>query len=145
MLGRARVRHPGGAGGLPLFADGRVALVRQYRHPPQVVLLEIPAGTLNEGEDPAACAARELVEEVGLRPRRLEHVVTYYTTPGLTNERMHIYFTDDVEPAAVALDPGEVIDIVRRPVAQLLELIDSGEIVDAKSLLGLSLLALRTL
>jgi ADP-ribose pyrophosphatase len=123
--------------------EGDVWLVRQYRHPPQQVLLEIPAGKLNENEDPAACAARELVEEVGLRPRRLDHVVTYYTTPGITNEQMHIYFTDDVEQADVAREPGEVLEIVRKPVSQLHDLIWSGEVVDAKTLLGLSLLALR--
>ena len=132
-----------GAVGIVCVHDGDVWLVRQYRHPPQAVLLEIPAGKLNESEDPAVCAARELVEEVGLRPRRLEHLVTYYTTPGITNERMHIYFTDDVEPAEGTTEAGEIIEVERWPVTKLRELIDSGEIVDAKSLLGLSLFALR--
>jgi ADP-ribose pyrophosphatase len=132
-----------GAVAIVCVHEGDVWLVRQYRHPPQEVLLEIPAGKLDENEDPAACAARELVEEVGLRPRRLEHWVTYYTTPGITNEQMHIYFTDDVEQAEVAREPGEVLEIVRKPIAQLRDLIWSGEIVDAKSLVGLSFLALR--
>jgi ADP-ribose pyrophosphatase len=132
-----------GAVAIVCVHKGDVWLVRQYRHPPREVLLEIPAGKLNENEDPADCAARELVEEVGLRPRRLVHLVTYYTTPGITNERMHIYFTDDVEEDEVAREPGEVLEIVRKPVAQLRDFIRSGEIVDAKTLLGLSLLALR--
>jgi ADP-ribose pyrophosphatase len=123
--------------------DGDVWLVRQYRYAPQRSLLEIPAGTLEPGEDPAACARRELVEEVGLHPRRLEHLVTYYTTPGITDERMHVYLTDDVDVAKVNTEPGEVIEIERRPLAQLRELIASGEIEDAKSLVGLSLYALR--
>ena len=123
--------------------EGDVWLVRQYRHPTGEALLEIPAGKLAEREDAQACAERELVEEVGLRPRSIEHVVTYYTTPGITNEKMHIYFTDDVEEAERALEPGEVVDVVRKPVSELRELIDGGEIRDAKSLLGLSLLALR--
>jgi ADP-ribose pyrophosphatase len=132
-----------GAVAIVCIHDGDIWLVRQYRHPTGEVLLEIPAGTLGAGEDPAACASRELVEEVGLRPQRLDHLVTYYTTPGITNEKMHIYFTDDVEDAERALEPGEVIDIVRKPVKQLRELIASGDIVDAKSMLGLSLVALR--
>jgi ADP-ribose pyrophosphatase len=132
-----------GAVGIVCVHEGDVWLVRQYRHPPQDVLLEIPAGKLDVDEDPAQCAARELVEEVGLRPRRLEHLISYYTTPGITNERMHLFFTDDVEGAEVNTEPGEVIEIERRPVGSVRDLITSGEIVDAKTLIGLSLLALR--
>jgi len=138
---REVVEHRG-AVGIVCVHEGDVWLVRQYRHAPQAVLLEIPAGKLDADEDPAHCAARELVEEVGLRPRTLEHLITYYTTPGMTNEQMHLYFTDDVERAEVNTDPGEVIEIERRPVASLRELIASGEIRDAKSLVGLSLVAL---
>jgi ADP-ribose pyrophosphatase len=140
---REVIEH-GGAVAIVCVHDGDIWLVRQYRHPAEDVLVEIPAGTLGRGEDPAACAARELVEEVGLRPRRLDHLITYYTTPGITNEKMHIYFTDDVTEAERALEPGEVVDVVRKPVAELRELIASGDIVDAKSLVGLSLLALRS-
>ena len=139
---REVIEH-GGAVGIVCVHEGDVWLVRQYRYAPGEALLEIPAGTLNEDEDPAACAERELVEEIGLRPRRLEHLITYFTTPGIANERMHLYFTDDVEEAQAHTDPGEVIEIERRPVAALRELITSGEIKDAKSLVGLSLLALR--
>jgi ADP-ribose pyrophosphatase len=133
----------GGAVGIVCVHEGDVWLVRQYRYAPGEALLEIPAGTLEEGEDPAACAARELVEEIGLRPRRLEHLITYFTTPGITNERMHLYFTDDVEQAKANTEPGEVLQIERRPIGKLRELIASGEIQDAKSLVGLSLVALR--
>jgi ADP-ribose pyrophosphatase len=133
-----------GAVAIVCVHDGDVWFVRQYRHAPEAMLLEIPAGTLREDEDPAVCAARELVEEIGLRPRRLEHLISYYTTPGITNERMHIYFTNDAEPAPVAREPGEVIEIERRPAAELRALIDSGEIADAKSLIGLMLTVLRS-
>jgi ADP-ribose pyrophosphatase len=138
---REVVEHRG-AVGIVCVHEGDVWLVRQYRYAPGEVLLEIPAGTLDEGEDPAACAERELVEEIGLRPRRLEHLMTYYTTPGIANERMHLFFTEDVEPAEAHTDPGEVIEIERRPLATLRELIVSGEIKDAKSLVGLSIVAL---
>ena len=139
---REVVEH-GGAVGIVCVHEGDVWFVRQYRHPTEQVLLEIPAGKLGPGEDPEACAARELVEEIGLRPKRLEHLVTYYTTPGFTNERLFLYFTDDVEPEPGTTDEGEVIEIERRPAARVRELITSGEIHDAKTLLGLAFLALR--
>ena len=139
---REVIEH-GGAVAVVCVHEEDVWLVRQYRHPTGEVLLEIPAGTLGRDEDPKACAARELEEEIGLRPRRLEHLVTCYTTPGITNEKMHIYFTEDVETADRALEPGEVVDVVRKPVAQLRDLIACGEVQDAKSLVGLGLLALR--
>ncbi len=140
---REVIEH-GGAVGVVCVHDGDIWLVRQYRHATEEVLLEIPAGKLSPGEDPAACAARELVEEVGLRPRHLEHLATYYTTPGFTNERFFLYFTDDVEPNPGSTDAGEVIEIERRPVSRARELLSSGEIADAKTLLGLAFLTLRS-
>lgn len=140
---REVIEH-GGAVGVVCVHEGDVWLVRQYRHPTGEVLLEIPAGKLGRGEQPEACAARELVEEVGLRPRRLDHLATYYTTPGFTNERFFLYYTDDVEPEAGSTDEGEVIEVERRPATSAHELIGSGEIQDAKTLLGLAFLVLRT-
>lgn len=140
---REVVEH-GGAVGIVCVHEGDVWLVRQYRHPTEEVLTEIPAGKLGPGEDPEACAARELVEEIGLRPKRLEHLATYYTTPGFTNERFFLYFTDDVEPESGSTDEGEVIEIDRRPASGARDLMTSGEIRDAKTLLGLAFLALRS-
>lgn len=140
---REVIEH-GGAVGVVCVHEGDVWLVRQYRHPTEEVLLEIPAGKLGPGEDPQGCAARELVEEIGLRPRRLEHLATYYTTPGFTNERFFLFFTDDVVPEAGSTDEGEVIEVERRPASNARELIESGEIRDAKTLLGLAFLALRS-
>lgn len=139
---REVVEH-GGAVGIVCVHEGDVWLVRQYRHATGEVLLEIPAGKLAPGEDPQACAARELVEEVSLRPRRIEHLATYYTTPGFTNELFHLYFTDDVEVEAGSTDEGEVIEVERRPADTAHTLLRSGEVKDAKSLLGLAFLALR--
>ena len=140
---REVIEH-GGAVGVVCVHEGDVWFVRQYRHATEEVLLEIPAGKLGRGEDPEACAARELVEEIGLRPRRLERLATYYTTPGFTNERFFLYFTDDVEPEAGTTDDGEVIEVERRPASSVRDLITSGEIRDAKTLLGLAFLALRS-
>jgi ADP-ribose pyrophosphatase len=139
---REVIEHSG-AVGVVCVHEGDVWLVRQYRHATGEILLEIPAGKLGPGEDPEECAARELVEEIGLRPRRLEHLATYYTTPGFTNERFFLYFTDDVEAAAAGTEAGEVLEVERRPAAAARQLLSSGEIGDAKTLLGLALLALR--
>lgn len=133
----------GGAVGVVCVHEENVVLVRQFRYATGERLLEIPAGKLDPDEDPVACARRELVEEVGLRPRTLEHLVTYYTTPGFTNERFHLYLCENALPEAGETDPGEVIEVVRRPVGDLRGLLRSGEVRDAKSLLGLAFLALR--
>jgi ADP-ribose pyrophosphatase len=140
---REVIEHRGAVGIVCIDGDD-VVLVRQYRHATTEELLEIPAGKLEAGEDPEVCAARELVEEVGLRPKRLEHLATFYTTPGFSNERFHLYFTDDVTSEAGGTDPGEIVTIERRPAESVKTLIESGEIRDAKSLLGLAFLALRS-
>jgi ADP-ribose pyrophosphatase len=140
---REVVEHRG-AVGIVCVDDGEIVLVRQYRHATGEELLEIPAGTLDPDESPEATAARELSEEVGLHPRSLEHLATYYTTPGFTNEKFHLYLCTDAELRPGETDEGEVIEVVRRPVGTVRELLGSGEIRDAKSLLGLSFLALRS-
>jgi ADP-ribose pyrophosphatase len=132
-----------GAVGIVCVDGSDIVLVRQYRHATGETMLEIPAGTLAPGEDPEACAARELVEEVNLRPARLELLARYYTTPGFSDETFHLYFTDDVSPEPGSTEAGEIIEVERHPVAGVRELLRSGEIRDAKSLLGLAFLALR--
>jgi ADP-ribose pyrophosphatase len=133
-----------GAAAILCVHDGDIIFVRQYRHPTNEVLLEIPAGIVDDGEEPEQTAARELVEEVGLRPRSIEHLVTYYAAPGFTDHSVAVFYTDDVEPAEQQLDEGEVIEIERRPLADVKRLLTSGEINDAKTLIALSFLALRT-
>ena len=133
-----------GAVGIVCIDNGEIVLVRQYRHATGEELLEIPAGKLDPGEEPAATAARELAEEVGLKPRSLEHLATYYTTPGFTNEKFYLYLCTESDVATAQLDEGEVLEIERRPLASVRELLASGEVRDAKTLLGLSFLALRT-
>jgi ADP-ribose pyrophosphatase len=140
---REVIEH-GGAVGIVCVHEREIWLVRQYRHATGEVLLEIPAGKLGPGEDPQGCAARELVEEVGLRPRRLEHLATYYTTPGFTNEQFHLYFTDDAVAEPGSTEAGEVIEVERYPAADVRALLRSGNVRDAKTLLGLAFLALKT-
>ncbi|HVL80056.1 MAG TPA: NUDIX hydrolase [Actinomycetota bacterium] len=139
---REVIEH-GGAVGMVVVHDGEVVLVRQYRHATGEVLLEIPAGRLEPGEEPEATARREMVEEVGLRAHALEHLATYYTAAGFSNELFHLYLAQECEPAAGETDEGEVLEVVRHPVGELDELISSGEVRDAKSLIGLLMLARR--
>ncbi len=142
LSSREVVEHRG-AVGVVCVHEGEIVLVRQYRHATGEELLEIPAGKLDQGEEPEATARRELVEEVGLCANTIEHLATYYTTPGFTDELFHLYLTMDATLEPGSTDPGEVLEVERRPLASLRDLLTSGEIRDAKSLLGLAFLALR--
>ena len=136
---REVVRHPGGAGGLPLFDDGRVALVRQYRHPARKELLEIPAGRIEAGETPAACAAREIEAEVGARAGRIEKLAEFYSTPGFCEEKLYVYLATDLAPAPQSLDDDEVLDVVHLPLAEAERLVHQGQIEDSKTIIALLL------
>ncbi len=138
---REVVRHPGGAGGLPVFADGRVALVRQYRHPARRELLEIPAGRIERGETPAECAAREIEAEVGARVGHLEKLAEFYTTPGFCEEKLYVYLATDLTPAPRQLDDDEVIEILYLPLAEAVRLAQQGGIEDSKTIIALLLAA----
>lgn len=136
---REVVRHPGGAGVLPLFADERVALVSQYRHPAGRALLEIPAGKLERGENPAACAARELEEEIGYRAGIIRELSVFYSTPGFCEEQLSVYLATELTPVPRRLDEDEVIDIVWLPMTEAVTLVHRGEIVDSKTIIALLL------
>ena len=140
---REVVRHPGSAVIIPVFDDGSVALVRQYRHPAVRYLLEAPAGTLNEREEPAIGAARELEEELGVVAERLEKLCEFFVSPGFLEEKMWVFLATNLTPTKQKLDADEIIEIVRIPFAQALEMISDGEIEDAKTIVGLMLAASR--
>ncbi len=140
---REVVRHPGSAVIIPVFDDGSVALVRQYRHPAVRYLLEAPAGTLNEREEPAIGAARELEEELGVVAERLEKLCEFFVSPGFLEEKMWLFLATNLTPTKQKLDADEIIEIVRIPFAQALEMINDGEIEDAKTIVGLMLAASR--
>ena len=140
---REVVRHPGSAVIIPVFDDGSVALVRQYRHPAVRYLLEAPAGTLNEREEPAIGAARELEEELGVVAERLEKLCEFFVSPGFLEEKMWLFLATNLTPTKQKLDADEIIEIVRIPFAQALEMISDGEIEDAKTIVGLMLAASR--
>jgi ADP-ribose pyrophosphatase len=131
------VLHPGGAGCLPLFDDGRVALVRQYRHPAGGELLEIPAGRIEAGETPEQTAERELEQEIGVRAARLEKLTEFYSTPGFCQEKLYVYLATGLTPGEQQLDHDEVIEIVHLPLAEALRMAREGEIEDAKTMIAL--------
>ncbi len=132
------IRHPGAAAVVPLHADGSVSLIRQFRYAAGGFIWEVPAGKL-DGEDPAVCAIRELAEEAGLAANRLTRLGTILTTPGFTDERIHLFLAEELSPAPQKLEADEVISVHRVPLQTALAMIVSGELVDAKSALALFL------
>ena len=140
---REVVHHNGSAVIVPIFDDGTVALVKQYRHPAVRYLLEVPAGTLAKGERPDAGAARELKEELGLVAARLEKLSEFFVSPGFCEEKMWVYLATELSEGEQALEDDEILDVVRLPIAEALEMITSGEIQDAKTIIGLMLAAPR--
>ncbi len=130
------VRHPGASAVVPFSSERDVLLIRQFRHAAGGTILEVPAGKL-DGEAPELCAARELEEEAGRRAGRLVRLASIWTTPGFTDEVIHLFAAFDLEPVPVRHDPDEVIEVIELPLAHALELIFAGELRDAKSALAL--------
>jgi ADP-ribose pyrophosphatase len=130
------VRHVGAVGVLPLTPDGDVLLVRQFRPPVRASLVEIPAGLLDvNGEDPAACASRELLEETGYRATTIEPLGDALTTAGFSDELVHLFWAR-TEPEPVGL-PEAGIEVLRRPLAEMVAAARAGLVPDAKTALAL--------
>ncbi len=136
---REVIVHPGAVAIVPLHANGEVSLVRQWRQPAGKTLLEIPAGTLEPDEEPAECAGRELMEEIGYRPGRLLHLFSSYLAPGYSSERLHTFLATDLTPARADADLDEAIEAVRLPLSEAAARVLAGEIEDAKTACGLLL------
>ena len=127
---------------VPLDSNGNVLLVEQYRKPAGQRLLEVPAGGMDEGETPEEATLRELQEEVGFTARRLQHLTTFWLTPGFCTEQMHAYLATELEPSSLAADDDEDLRVVPTPLDKILGLIRDNAICDAKSIAVL-LLALK--
>ena len=136
---REIVEHPGAIALIALDEGGRVLLVKQYRHAVRAVTLEIPAGTLEPGEEPLAAAQRELREETGYRAGQLDRLGGIYTAPGFSTEYIHFYLATQLTPDRLAMDDDEVIDLIRLPLSEAVDLIRAGQIDDGKSVSGLLL------
>jgi ADP-ribose pyrophosphatase len=137
------VVHPGSAVIAPVFEDGTVALVRQYRPAAEKELLELAAGTLEPGESPETCAARELEEEIGVTARRIEKLCEFYVSPGFLTEKMDVYLATEITATSQKLEADEILTVERHAFPALLEMVRSGEIEDAKSIIGIMLAATR--
>ena len=140
---REVVHHPGSAVIVPVFDDGTIALVRQYRHPAVRYLLEAPAGTLRRGEAPEEGAKRELEEELGVVSGRLEKLSEFFVSPGFCGEKMWVYLATELTETKQQLDEDEILVVVRIPFSQALSMITTGEIEDAKTIIGVMLAAPR--
>ena len=134
---REVVVHPVAAVILPMVDGDRLCLVRNYRHVVGETLLELPAGTLGVGEDPAVAAARELEEETGYRAGRWRKLLEFYASPGITTELMHLYLAEDLQPGTPHLEAGEELQAEILAWEEIERLLAAGQIRDAKSLVGL--------
>jgi ADP-ribose pyrophosphatase len=122
---------------IPIDADDNVLLVSQFRYPVEKELLEIPAGGIDTGEDPADAVRREMQEETGYLPEKVERLGGFYSSPGFCTEYLHLYLATDLTPSQLYAEDTESIRLVRTPIAEIPGLITSGSICDAKSIAGL--------
>ncbi|APC08714.1 NUDIX domain-containing protein [Neomoorella thermoacetica] len=134
---REVVEHPGAVAIIALDNDKNIYLVRQYRYPIERVTLEIPAGKLDSGEEPLTCAQRELAEEVGLAAAEWKPLLTFYSTPGFSNEIMHLFLATGLRSHREKADDDEFLEIVRVPLAEAAAMALGGAIQDAKSIAGI--------
>lgn len=135
-LGRRDILLHHGGSGVCAVRDGRICLVRQYRVALGRMSLEIPAGKLEAGEDPAVCAARELTEETGLVADRLELVAVSAGAPGFNNEKTHVYYAHGLHRGPASPDEGEFVDVVWLPLEDMMDAIHAGVIEDAKTVIS---------
>lgn len=142
---REVVQHPGAVAIVPVLPDLNVVLVEQFRQAAGKVLLEIPAGTLDPGEDPLACLERELREEVGYSPGVVEHLFSSYLAPGYSSEMLHCYLATDLIPSPGTPDRDEVLYTRQMPLEQAAEMVLRGEVQDAKTVCGVLLAAHKLL
>jgi ADP-ribose pyrophosphatase len=138
---REIVEHPGGVGIVAILDDGMVLLVRQYRKAPDKVLLEIPAGKLEVNEEPSETALRELKEETGYTAGKLEYLTEFYTSPGFSTEKIYLFLAEELVPGEQELDTGEFIELEKYTIDELKVMINRGEIMDSKTLIGIQLAA----
>ena len=136
------IRHPGASAIIPFLSDPagddpQLLMIRQYRYAADGYIYEIPAGRLSPGEAPETCAARELKEETGCTAGQLAHLFTMYTTPGFTDEKIHLFMATDLTQGEAEREADEFVELVPMRLTQALQMIQRGEIQDAKTALGL--------
>jgi ADP-ribose pyrophosphatase len=140
------IRHPGAAAVVPLLSDPfgpdpSILMIRQFRHAADGLLWEIPAGQLGPGEDPLSCARRELLEETGVSAGVIEPLTSIWTTPGFTDELIHLFWARDLVTGVAAREADEFIEVVPRPLSEVLEDIRRGVVRDAKTVVSILYMA----
>lgn len=134
QLTREVVIHPGAVVVLPVMSDGRVLMIRNHRYSVRQVLIELPAGTLEKGEDPMNCAGRELLEETGYLAGKLQRIGAFYSSPGILTEKLYAFAAYHLEKKSAALEEDEEIEIMPVLLDDALKMIDTAEIMDAKTI-----------
>lgn len=143
MLGNGKtakreiIEHRGAAAIVPVIQGRDVVLVRQYRYAVATDLLEVPAGTMEQGETPEECAVRELEEETGYRCKEIEKILEFFPVPGYSTERIHVYIAKGLSKSKMHTEDDEQISVEILPMENALEKVRSGEIHDAKSICAL--------
>lgn len=133
---REIVEHPGAVVIIPLV-EGKIAVLKQYRKPVDEILFELPAGKIEEGEDPLTSAERELVEETGFRAEKLVKLNSFYTTPGFSNEIMHLFLAKGLRMERQRLDQDEFLEVSLYSLEELIKMVLDNRIKDAKTIIGL--------
>jgi ADP-ribose pyrophosphatase len=134
---REVVKHPGGVVAVPVLEDGKLLLIRQFRYPLQKYILEFPAGKLDSGQSPLDTVKRELEEETGFQAASMRREFSFYTSPGICNEVIHLFVARGLTQVAQRLEEGEHITVESHTLDECLQMIKSGEIADAKTILGI--------
>jgi ADP-ribose pyrophosphatase len=140
---REIVRHKGSVVIVPVFDDGTVAMVRQYRYAAGKFLLEIPAGTLNKDEPVEEGARRELEEEIGVTAEKLEKLTEFYVSPGFLTEKMYVFLATGLTATAQNLEDDEILSVERYPFPELFGMIGAGDIEDAKTICGITMAGVK--
>lgn len=134
---REVIRHPGSVVIIPRLPDGQICLIKNFRISVDQPLIELPAGTLETNEKPLACAKRELTEETGYTAGAIQQLTRFYAAPGILDELMHLFVADDLVEGQPNREAGEEIDNLVLPLPAAISMITSGEICDAKTIVGL--------
>ena len=134
---REWINHPGAVCCIPVLDNGDICLIKQYRYAIREYVIELPAGKLEIGETPIDCAKRELEEETGFEAKKIRFLTMFYPAVGFVNEEMHLFFAEDLKKTNTNLDEDEFIELIPKTLDQAVEMIYSGDITDAKTIIGL--------
>ena len=134
---REWIKHPGAVCMIPQLPDEKIALIRQYRYPVQQEMIELPAGKLEENENPDACAKRELEEEIGYRSEKLTFITHIHPAIGFANEVMGLYLAENLVKTVSNMDEDEFLELMPTPLKKAVQMVWNGDITDVKTIIGL--------